>query len=281
MHVSLSKYQYEQLIESLNYATNIVLAEGFFTSNEDERYLEVRENLCAKKSSNIQVISVQFSVPILKFDLRNEHRVSLIQLTFQEISFKNINIAGKKKEFEILLRSVIMEDLKCPVASKYRKMINSCNDMNELQFTFRKQKSSSCSDLLKKTNLCACKVYGSTPSNLNKLVKPSIIKREEKFKTLKVLDDINLNNQKISADNLVIYRSTASYSPRKEDIAAIRSSIDFNCLNLIISIDKWFMVFDFFGLITSHREQEEPSIKSNENGKFIIAPEASKVFNNM
>ncbi|XP_073839094.1 vacuolar protein sorting 13D isoform X2 [Musca autumnalis] len=266
LQVSLSKYQYEQLIESLNYATNILLAREIHTSNDDTIIPDKTENLNNPTiSESFQKISAQFSVPILKLDLRNEHKVSLIHLTLEEFAFKHILVSGKQKELEILLRSVVMEDLKCPVTSKYRKMVNSSTDISELQQVFGYKKSSSCSDLTKNNNLCACKGYGSMPSNLNKMTNASTINTKRNFNSLKNIDNIHIITRKESTENLVIYRSITKHPSHVGDIDVVASSIDFNCLNLIISIDKWFMVFDFFGLISCQPERDEPSVKSQQN----------------
>lgn len=216
------------------------------------------------------MISVQFSVPILKLDLKNEHNVSLVHLSFQEFSFKDVTVAEKQQEIHVLLRSVIMEDLKCPTTSKYRNMVNSSSDVYEQTHFLRNQMSSSCPDLSQTKNQNISKTLGSIPTNLNKITNCGSFIKNCNITCLKKIEGVQLS-QKGCTENLVIYRSCIKKSMDNAAKDTIKSSLDFNCLNLIISIEKWFMVFDFFGLISNHADKEEElSNRLLQNGKYII-----------
>lgn len=208
--------------------------------------------------------NIQFAVPILKLDLKNEHNASLVHITFQEFSFQNIETKNQR-EVQILLRSVIMEDLKCSADSKYRNMVDSSSDTNNKNQFTKNNLSYSCPDLSNYNTFNVLKSYRSIPSNLNDRVNSDINLKEDKIRALK---KIYLHiNQKDTTENLVIYRSFTTKCEDSSQITKVKSSIDFNCLNLIISIEKWFMVFDFFGLIGNQAGKEEEQIKQILNNR--------------
>ncbi|KAI8116294.1 Vacuolar protein sorting-associated protein 13D [Lucilia cuprina] len=122
LNICLSRSQYEQVIETMGYATNIILLKESIIKTEKE--IEASEEACANehsKTNDFTKICLQFSVPIFKLDLKNEHNISLIHITLQEFIFHK-NDTAHQKEVQVLLRSVIMEDLKCTTKSKYRNM---------------------------------------------------------------------------------------------------------------------------------------------------------------
>lgn len=259
LHVCLSRYQYEQLKESLSYATKILIVNESDTRNDNV----TKENV---KPSFLKKIRVHFSVPILKLDLQNEHNISLIHLTFEEFSFKHI-ITNEKSELHVLLRSVLMEDLKCATLSKYRNMVNSLSDAKELNQFVGSKMSISCPDLSKCKNLYAPTTCVSVPYNLQKLPGKGHVPHDSNTKFFRKIDSIHINSN-ASNENLVMYRSVVEKSPTDNENVKTTSSIDFNCLNLIISTDKWFMVLDFFGLISNQPEKEdEPTQQISSKGK--------------
>ncbi|XP_075164386.1 vacuolar protein sorting 13D [Haematobia irritans] len=270
LDVSLSRYQYEQLMESLNYATTIQFKRDTSSSTaveEDIAQKVLQKN--ANKGYDFPAINTQFSVPILKLDLRNEHNISLVHLTLQEFSFKTLTVGTKQKDVHILLRTVVMEDLKCSYASKFRKMVNS--DVSNPNYSCRKQMSNSCPNLCSNNNTNVCKSYDSIPSNLNKLMNYSAKMEDDAMKCFKDIKNVHHTTNEC-AENLVIYRSCIKNVGQNNE--TVTSSIDFNCLNLIVSIDKWFTVFDFFGLISSNTARDpEPAKQSVHNEKYTSSQE--------
>lgn len=201
-----------------------------------------------------------FTVPILKVDLRNKHNIPLIQITFQEFNFQ-IHDSGTKRELEIRLRSVLMEDLKCPPDSKFRNMVNSSDKIihqTRHKYFLENDMSMSCPNL---SNATSNVVYMSVPSNLNLKV----------YENFYCHDDIDIFFRKSiksrnKIDNLVIYKSVLTKKPENSThLNLSQNSIDFNSLDLVISNEKWFMIFDFFGLISNQEQQNEKETSKEIN----------------
>uniref|UniRef100_A0A1I8Q4T0 UBA domain-containing protein n=3 Tax=Stomoxys calcitrans TaxID=35570 RepID=A0A1I8Q4T0_STOCA len=260
LQVSLSRRQYEQLMECLNYATNVSLTKEACPTTKVDDTLPGNKNVNdSPKPFYFEMIDTQFSVPILRLDLRNEHNMSLICLTLKEFSFKNKILHNKQKETQILLRSVLMEDLKCPLTSKFRNMVNSSSDILAPSNSFKNHISSSCPDLSRSYNQGNSNIHGSTPSNLDTLLKNRSTTKANDIHDLKDIEGLHFLRNRTTG-NLVIYRSLIREKKH--------SSIDFNCLNLIISIEKWFMVFDFFGLISNQSDRETETSKQSPDNKI-------------
>ncbi|XP_046808377.1 vacuolar protein sorting-associated protein 13D [Lucilia cuprina] len=268
LNICLSRSQYEQVIETMGYATNIILLKESIIKTEKE--IEASEEACANehsKTNDFTKICLQFSVPIFKLDLKNEHNISLIHITLQEFIFHK-NDTAHQKEVQVLLRSVIMEDLKCTTKSKYRYMVNSSKD-NDNNHLSRNKISYSCPDLSNFKDFEILNKCMSMPTNLNERRRENIKTKNFNIKCFKKID-LEIN-QKIKTENLVIYKSitTKNIDTKKEE--EIKSFIDFNCLNLIISIEKWFMVFDFFGLITNQVDNsDDPGNQKSSNNQTVV-----------
>lgn len=267
--MSLTQQQYNELCEALNYATCFPLDKEIIDSSLKQANKHV-ENVCNTKCTN-EFVSldtyvntyVTFSVPMLMVDLRNEHNVPLIQISFQEFNFRNHNTATEQ-ELEIRLRSILMEDLKCQRDSKLRNMVNSSDkNLNRNKFFINNNISLSCPNLSQITQNV---IFKSVPSNLN----------ANFYENCHTRDDIDVSLRKNlkssdTNDNLVIYKSILTKQSKDSlNLNLLQNSIDFNCLDLVISNEKWFMIFDFLGLISHHQKQDEGEIiKENYNCKII------------
>ncbi|KAI9588448.1 hypothetical protein GQX74_004293 [Glossina fuscipes] len=256
LHISLSRSQYEQLCDALSYGTKVVLHKENINYNNKEAKSSDEEPKrdSSNKTSVLQKMSVQFSVPILKLDLKNEHNVPLILITFQEFSFEN-NDTSTQRELNVFLRSILMEDLKCSSDSKFRNMVDSSNEIgSEAKHFINNKLSFSCPNIARHENV-RVDLNASMPSNLNKKSNKYLKSRDEIVKALKEIDEFQIKSKK-TTDNLVIYKALVIKATQPETADWISSSIDFSCLNLIISIEKWFMIFDFFGLITNETKSD-------------------------
>lgn len=271
LHISLSRSQYEQLCDALSYGTKVVLHKESISYNNKETKSSDEEpkRHSQNKSSVLQKMSVQFSVPILKLDLKNEHNVPLILITFQEFSFEN-NDTSTERELNVFLRSILMEDLKCSTDSKFRNMVDSSNEIgSEAKHFINNKLSFSCPNIARHENV-QLDLNASMPSNLNKKSNKYLKSRDEIVEALKEIEEFQIKSKK-TTDNLVIYKALVIKATHPETADWISSSIDFSCLNLIISIEKWFMIFDFFGLITNETKSDDGYPKQQKNkSKYCI-----------
>jgi len=155
-----------------------------------------------------------------------------------------------------------MEDLKSDLSSSFRNMVTSINLENS--YRRKKQSSSSCPDL---PSFCTKhkSISTSVPTNLCEYIK---LKNTEKQLKSKISNKKDLSDQK--KHNLVIYRSHTRRFLQQGSKTKIESqnSIEFNCLNLTICVDRWYTIFDFFGLIA---DTEKPP---NLIEKKDIVPES-------
>lgn len=210
-------------------------------------------------------IRFQFNVPILKLDLKNEFKTSIIHIIFQEFSFEKID-TKKKAEIIISLRSVIMEDLKFSQNSKLRNMVDSSYENENL---IRSKLSNSCPNISSGTNSCCIDKYKSMPTVLNHGINVDIKTVKANIPTLK-RNNLQTSNC-CDKENLVIYKSVTIKNIEEDKKTEIKCSIDFNNLNLIISTEKWFMVFDFFGLISNSMEKSsDQNNKDPSNCKYSL-----------
>uniref|UniRef100_A0A1A9X0W3 UBA domain-containing protein n=1 Tax=Glossina brevipalpis TaxID=37001 RepID=A0A1A9X0W3_9MUSC len=280
LHISLSRSQYEQLSDALSYGTKVVLHKENINYPNKETKLNDEEpkRNSENKSSILQKMSVQFSVPILKLDLKNEHNVPLILITFQEFSFEN-NDTRTQRELNVFLRSILMEDLKCSAESKFRNMVDSSNEVGIENKHFMSNKLSVSCPSLARSGSAQTDLNGSMPSNLNEKLNKCLKSREEIVEALKEIEELHIKPKK-TTDNLVIYKALVRKAKEPETTDWMSSSIDFSCLNLIISIEKWFMIFDFFGLITNQTKSDGYSKQqiSQSNERELAKANVSNAF---
>lgn len=263
LNICLSKLQYEQLLECLSYATHINISKDAVGSSEHYEPEPSVETI--KTDFTRPNISFRFNVPTLKLDLKNEFKTSIIHILFQEFSFQKI-YTMKKAEILISLRSVVMEDLKFAQNSKLRNMVDSSNESDNL---IKNKLSNSCPNLSSGTNYCCIDRYNSMPTVLNHGINIDT-KTVNENTPIGKKNNLQASNT-CEKENLVLYKSVTIKNIDERKNTEIKCSIDFNNLNLIISTEKWFIVFDFFGLISVPKENsDKQNNKAYSNCKYPI-----------
>ncbi|XP_051860655.1 intermembrane lipid transfer protein Vps13D isoform X1 [Drosophila albomicans] len=246
LKVTLYRKQYKNILDSIKNATN------FSDGNENikPKIHNANTTNSIDPSNDVQRLSttVKFSVPVLEINLQNESHEPLVNVTFKDFFVKH-RIRGNDEHVKVILNSVLMEDLKSDVSSPFRNMVTSLN----LENSYRKNghSSSSCPDL---PSFCSKQkaISTSVPSNLCEYIK---LKNNQKELKSKLCSSKDISDQK--KHNLVIYRSHTRRLPQQTSETKVerQNSIEFNCLNLTICVDRWYTIFDFFGLIA---EPEKP-----------------------
>lgn len=241
LKVTLYRKQYKNMLDSIKNATN-------FSDGNDNIKPKIPNSNITNSSDSINDVqrlstTVKFSVPVFEINLQNESHEPLVNVTFKDFFVKH-RIRGNEEDVKVILNSVLMEDLKSDSSSPFRNMVTSLNLDNS--YRQKKQSSSSCPDL---PSFCSKQMSLSTsvPKNLCEYIK---LKNTKKQLISKLSNSKDLTEQK--KHNLVIYRS---HTRRFETKIESQNSIEFNCLNLTICVDRWFTIFDFFGLIA---ETEKP-----------------------
>jgi vacuolar protein sorting-associated protein 13D len=285
LRLSLKRQQYEQLLDTVENAFNVpndllrpptegskyTVAQDsvdssendtfIFESNEQIKKILFSQSNFEKKKDAEMMPRVIFNLPAFIIQLKNAENSPVV-----EICFRDFNVIYEKQSvwetnLQISLRSVIMEDLLQPIDSKHRIMVTSANDEQQrLQTPFL---SNSCPDLTRQLDISASNFSNSLPDNLNQeLGFKQFIKRQN-LKIAKVAK-MPANcpgtpppspQNGTREDNLVIY-SSVLIDPQcpqfvsKYNSKRAKSSIDFNCLSLNISVESWFVLLNFFGLLS-------------------------------
>ena len=288
LRLSLKRQQYEQLLDTIDNAFKLPndlirpptetskfptidehnetdLIDNFTFDNHQKvkKVLFSQESL-ERKPQQEMLPKVMFSLPVFIIQLNNNENSPVVEICLRDF---NVNYEKQNQwetHLQVSLRSVIMEDLLRPIDSKHRMMVSSANDEQQrLQAPFL---SNSCPNLATMRHVQP-QLSSSLPDNLE----PNIgfnqfVQRQKllKFGLLNVAPNCpgtpppspQLRSRE---DNLVIYSSImidpscplfeSKYKSRKA-----RSSIDFNCLSLNVSVESWFVVLNFLGLVSDDTE---------------------------
>ncbi|XP_033150667.1 vacuolar protein sorting-associated protein 13D isoform X2 [Drosophila busckii] len=254
LKLTLNKKHYKNIIESIEHATNF--SNDISTNNEKLNIKCSRETKLIYSEAHRLDTTIIFSIPVLQINLQNEFHEDLVNVTFKDFFIK-YHLKGCDTDLKIILNSVLLEDLKTEVISPFRNMVTSINvDKSHKK---KGQLSTSCPNLPSCCN--ADKItYTSVPSNLCEYFNLKVHYREPNT-VLPYLNEI------ISGDcpNLVIYKSRSNRSINEQNTIQIvkEHSLEFNCLSLIICVDRWCSIFDFFGLTSEGKMYENPLGKKN------------------
>ncbi|GAB0099028.1 Vacuolar protein sorting-associated protein 13D [Sergentomyia squamirostris] len=307
LHLSLTRHQYEQLLETFDNVFKVPgdlirpptgVPEDENTDEEEEKAAEgdvegpkiPRRSLynqasLGEKRNQIEP-RVSFELPTFVIQLKNDCNRPLV-----EISFRDFNVQYEKNNqyetsIQVSLRSLLMEDLLQPIDSKNRTMVISSSPEMQTLRPGSAFSSRSCPNLVGLPFLGA-DVTGSLPENLEgragfaggQTVKPPCPQTPPPSP-----------QPKDRQDNLVIY-SSLLVDPECPDFAtqynSLRqsSSIDFNSLDLVISVQSWYVLLNFFGLLQDddtdsvstfvsttdlHRSQQMEPVKAADDSELNI-----------
>lgn len=244
LRVTLYRKQYKNLMEAIQNATN-------FSSGSDNVKLKMANaNVPNENITDVQRMktTVKFSVPMLEINLQNESHEPLVNVTFKDFFVKH-RTRDQDEDLKVVLNSVLMEDLKSEISSPFRNMVTSINV--EKTYQRKGRTSSSCPDL---PSYCAKhKSISTSISNLCEHIKQREIHKHKAG----LCKSNDIDERK--GNNLVIYRSHTRRLLKVEK----QNSIEFNCLNLMICVDRWYTIFDFFGLVADTEKTQSLAEQKN------------------
>ncbi|XP_033238212.1 vacuolar protein sorting-associated protein 13D [Drosophila pseudoobscura] len=274
LKVSLNRKRYELLNESIQYATNFSNGKAIESAHPDPSGVSIPDSDITDEHTICTII--QFSVPVFQINLQNQHHDDLINITFKDFNVKH-RVKGYDKDIEIILKSVLMEDLKSDNTSPFRNMVTSIN----LEKGQKKNAStsSSCPDL---PTHCNYRKYRSTSE-------PSCFQENNPFQNFdgakkSEFSKKNDKGSKRGGQTLVTYNSHRGRPSKGTSEMDQFSSIQFNCLNLAICVERWYTIFDFFGLIAAENDnqkvtQEKKLVKKDTNDFFSTLKVSIRSFN--
>ncbi|KAL1513260.1 hypothetical protein ABEB36_002689 [Hypothenemus hampei] len=281
LKVSLTRSQYEQVLDTAQWITsspilqessnvvNTVLKQTTTLSNISEEDTgvttlnmdpHIRAKLFSPAAQKLQetspkrlkmALNINFEVPMFIIELRqNEEERGLVNLSFRDFAFTYERDHAFKTNIQVSLRSIFMEDLLQPEDSKQRSMVISSN-FSEVPSTTSRV-SSSCPDISYQSqmrlftssslpdHLETAMVLGlghQTPKKCPCTPPPSPSqggRRPRPEKNLVLISSLLIDPKVPNFDSK--YNSTSRFT-----------SVDFNCLDLVISVPSWLVVIDFFG----------------------------------
>ncbi|EDW40369.1 GL25209 [Drosophila persimilis] len=274
LKVSLNRKRYELLNESIQYATNFSNGKAIESAHPDPSGVSIPDSDITDEHTICTII--QFSVPVFQINLQNQHHDDLINITFKDFNVKH-RVKGYDKDIEIILKSVLMEDLKSDNTSPFRNMVTSVN----LEKGQKKNAStsSSCPDI---PTHCNYRKYRSTSE-------PSCFQENNPFQNFdgaqkSEFSKKNDKGSKRGGQTLVTYNSHRGRPSKGTSEMDQFSSIQFNCLNLAICVERWYTIFDFFGLIAAENDnqkvtQEKKLVKKDTNDFFSTLKVSIRSFN--
>lgn len=287
LRLSLKRIQYEQLLDTIENAFKVPsdlirppteaskmskidernetdeINPLNFDNNEKIKKVLFSQASMERKTSPEMLVKVMFSLPVFIIQLNHENS-AVVEMCFRDFNVDYEQVNQWETHLQVSLRSVVMEDLLLPMESKHRIMVSSSNE--EPQRLTTPFLSNSCPDL---TDLgqFSCPLSSSLPNNLEPNVGFQQFLRQQKIKKVGF---INVSNNcpgtpppspqaKSREDNLVIYSSiivdpTCPQFESKYKSRRAKSSIDFNCLSLNVSVESWFVLLNFFGVLSDDNE---------------------------
>lgn len=251
LKVSLSRGQYEQLLDTINrlFSMPVSAAAAVSVSDELDGATEYSEKLDLS-------VKVSFELPMLSVELKRAHSEQpLVELSMRDFVVKYEKLHRNESTVQVALRSLLMEDLLCPVGSRHRFMMQSSAPARAKLPT---GVSKSCPDLAYARHLRNAQGRGSLPDRLETDTLYGTIPAHWRRKPISPSADTPNTPPPspgaiASEENLVLMNITMYHQPeenaRQEERCHRKMvTVDFNCLDLVISVESWMVVFDFFGI---------------------------------
>lgn len=298
LRVSLTRQSYEQLLETIDNIFKVppdlakppsenVSKLDNIDEELDEPDLAYKRRLFDQSSISDQKPMLQpkvsFDLPILIIELNNDKNNPLIEIALREFccNYEQKNLF--ETEIQVSLRSVQMEDLLRDKESNQRIMVASSTQDGSNDRFYSSFASYSCPDLAALIHPREELGY-SLPDKLDSTYPFPTPKHQQQQQFKPVCPDTPPPSPqpKSREDNLVIYNSTL-VSPDAPNFHTYfhslrqSSSIDFNSLDLVISVQSWFVLLNFFGLMSDDNYNEQKSPARTEHEHILRSIENTKL----
>ncbi|XP_053697242.1 intermembrane lipid transfer protein Vps13D [Sabethes cyaneus] len=303
LRLSLKRQQYEQLLETFDNLFKIpkdltrpptepstladrhpeILEESTFNAfpiTDKVRRGLMYQSSFEEKPSSLN-IKLNFELPTFIIQLNDGNNVPQIQISFKDFSviFEKRNIY--ETHLKISLRSIMMEDLLQPDTAKNRYMVISSSQNNQYGRPASSFASHSCPNLAGLlTNIE--ELPSSLPNNLNdktcfyfltanKTLCPDTPPPSPSVQRQQNRTDIGEEANLVIYTSLMVDPGCPTFATQFNSLQQ-SSSIDFNSLDLIVSVESWFVLLNFFGLLnddeSSSGTQKSSSEQTNREKNF-------------
>ncbi|XP_066594830.1 intermembrane lipid transfer protein Vps13D isoform X2 [Prorops nasuta] len=247
LKVSLSRGQYEQLLDTIHRLLSIPAT----APNVEKPHAFSKTHYSEKFDLSIKV---SFELPVLSLELKQAlSEQPLVELSMRDFVAKYEKLQRNESNTQVSLRSLLMEDLLCPVGSRHRYMMQSSAPIRAKLPT---KTSTSCPDLVYNQQFRSEFGRGSLPDRLETDTLYGAVPAHWRRKPVSALDTPNTPPPSpgaiTSEENLVLI-SITMIQPDADSVDTKGMyqkiiGIDFNCLDLVVSVESWMVVFDFFGI---------------------------------
>lgn len=255
LKVSLSRGQYEQLLDTINrlFSMPAVTATAAVAECDD---VDGASDYSEKLDLSVKV---SFELPSFNVELKQAHSEQpLVELSMRDFIVKYEKLHRNESNIQVALRSLLMEDLLCPVDSRHRYMMQSSAPTRARLSTGA---SKSCPDLVFARQYKNSLGRGSLPDRLESDTLYGAIPAHWRRKP--VISSAETPNTPppspggiASEENLVLININMTHPEERLDCIVSDEdrfyrktvTVDFNCLDLVISVESWMVVFDFFGI---------------------------------
>ncbi|XP_043510419.1 vacuolar protein sorting-associated protein 13D isoform X1 [Frieseomelitta varia] len=247
LKVSLSRGQYEQLLDTTNRLFSMPVSIPVVQKSQTMSKIP---NYSDKLDLSIKVL---FELPTLGVELKQGPlEQPLVELSMRDFVVKYEKLQKNESTVEVALRSLLMEDLLCAVGSRHRCMMQSSAPTRA---KLPAGVSKSCPDFAFVQKVRSEFRRGSLPDRLETDTLYGTIPAHWRRKPVSLANTPNTPppspGASTSEENLVLMSITITEPdcdlPGESQFHQKTVTVDFNCLDLIISVESWMVVFDFFG----------------------------------
>uniref|UniRef100_A0A182P4B8 UBA domain-containing protein n=1 Tax=Anopheles epiroticus TaxID=199890 RepID=A0A182P4B8_9DIPT len=224
-------------------------------------------------------IRVHFELPAFIIQLNGNRSEALVQISFRDFSVDFDKRNQYETHVKISLRSLLMEDLLQSDTAKNRYMVvtSAERDSNE-RLNASSFASHSCPNPVGLLLGMGDGLPNSLPTNLEDKMGFSFLATNKSLCPDTPPPSPSVQRSHVGSrlkpeENLVIYSSVLvdpSCPTFTTQFGSLQQSslIDFNSLDLIVSVESWFVLLDFFGLLSDDAEGGSSSEKMPDPSQF-------------
>ncbi|XP_059469653.1 intermembrane lipid transfer protein VPS13D isoform X2 [Neocloeon triangulifer] len=266
LKLSLSRAQYEQLLDSLE---QIAVHEPETPRAHDrppESFLTLDPSMKARLTTPLEPkhlsrtrVDVLFELPALGVTLRGQYRGDerpVAEIGLRDLRVQYLKTEAHETSLEVSLRALLVEDLLQAPESPHRMLVVSQFVPQEEPIEPRKANvSRSCPDLSSSLLDAFDSVKGSLPDLLETSVLYGAPKKQQPESNCPCTPPPSPRRTMASPvqDNLV-HVDVRFIDPKCPEFFSKHKGVqqymdvNFNCLDLIVNIESWVVILDFFGL---------------------------------
>ena len=279
LKVSLSRNQYQQLLDTLKSPTKVAAVEEkqqrSIFDTDSGKSSHVRRDLFQEKRETVTPIEGRFELPVFSLELRRDALNSniepgIVSLTFTEFGLTYEKHDNSTNTMQMALKGLLMEDLLLSESSPHRNLMvsSACPPSLRRSVNPSSNLSRSCPDLAaEQSSLAHCtslpdKLDTRTVFGVNHHHKKKHVRVKERSKSpstpppstcssplLTEFVNRNLRNE----ENLVhisILNVDSSCNEFQTVYDGVNKfvNVDFNSLDINFNLQTWVVILDFFGI---------------------------------